>query len=157
MAGRIYAILKRLQMKGDVNPDELAYKIRDLEGNTVSKKEARKIIRKEYPSKAERFNKEKRNKLERKMIVNKVKKERLPLTDISRQSPNQTRINSSQIRGKSLHAKNILDNIISGAYLQDPTLDEHQKKFFDKLVNLWESKPVDNLGKEGGNFPEKST
>lgn len=157
MAGRIYAILKRLQMEGNANPDELAYKIRDLEGNIVSKKKAREIILEKYPSKAERLKKEKRNKLRRKIIVNKNKKERLPLTDISRQSPNQAGINSSQIRGKSLRSKDIIDNIISGAYLQDPTLDDDQRELFSKLKRMWESSSGDNLCKEGGNFLKKST
>ena len=79
-------------------------------------------------------------------------------TAISRQSPtNRIGINSSQIRGNTLPIKTVIDNILSGEYLQDPSLDEEEKKLFSILAKLWDELPVDNLGKEGGNFSEKST
>ncbi len=159
MAGRIYAVLKRLQTGDNKNFDDLEYKLRDLNGNIISKKEARRIVLEKFPSKAEREKLSRRNKIKKKITANKNKRERIPSqTAISRQSPtNQVGINSSQIRGNTLPAKTVIDNIRSGKYLQDPSLDEKQKEFFATLVRLWKELPVDNLGKEGGNFSEKST
>jgi transposase len=156
MAGRIYAVLKRLQTEGDKNPDELKYKLRDLDGNVITRKEARKLILTKFPSKAEREKAAEMNEMKRMVFDNKNKKERLPLTDISRQSSSQTGINSSQIKGP-LSAKDVINNIISGEYMQDPTLDDDQKKLFSKFRSLWESLPVDNLCKKEGKFFKKST
>jgi transposase len=159
MAGRIYAVLNRLQTKDNKNIDELEYKLRDLNGNVVSKKKARRIVLERFPSKAEREKSEKRNKMRKVDTNNRNKKERMPSqTAISRQSPtNRIGINSSQIKGNTLPAKTVIDNIRSGKYLQDPSLDEGQKELFSILVKLWDELPVDNLGKEGGKFSEKST
>ena len=54
-----------------------------------------------------------------------------------------------------LPTKVILENILSGAYLQDTTLTKHQKDFFSKLVSLWENIPVNNLCKDGEKIRKK--
>jgi hypothetical protein len=155
MAGRIYAVLKRLQTQSNKNPDELEYKFRDLDGNIITKKDARKIVLAKFPSKAKKAAEI--NKMSKIISNNNKNRESLPSqTAMSRQSSNQTEINSSQIKGP-LPAKNIIDSIISGEYLQDPSLDKQRKDFLTKFVSIYKNLPVDNLCKEKGEFFKKST
>jgi transposase len=154
MAGRIYAILMRMEMVDKVNSDELSYKIRDLDGNIISQNEARKIVQEKFPSKAQKDE----------VLKQKNKKGRESLSsqnhNIPRQSHKQFANNSSKRSCKTLPAKDIINNIISGAYLQDSELDDDKREFFALLSKLYhdleQNIPVDKFCKDSGNFLKKT-
>jgi len=87
MAGRVYALLNRMQraentcyksLRAPVDPEEqlkpeqVVYKIRDLDGKIIDKREVRKIIQEKFPSKSQR----KRNVLEKRKKDRSSKKQK---------------------------------------------------------------------------------
>ena len=84
MAARVYAVLKRMQRDENSNykssyplsaedqpkPQEVEYKLIDLDGNVVTKKEARKIVQSKFPRKSQR----KKNALDDAKNQKKLKK-----------------------------------------------------------------------------------
>lgn len=100
-AARSYALMKRMhESRNSLTSEEnISYKLRDLNGNTINSKQARDIILAKYPSK---------NSLQK-------EKERIPLQlNLSRQS-----LNSSKMKvGDPPLISDILDDILSEETLQ---------------------------------------
>ena len=86
MAGRVYALLKRMQRAENscyrstvesaqptelLRPAEVVYKLRDLEGNVINKKLARKLVVEKFPSISQKRREEKVRKNSEKSAKNK--------------------------------------------------------------------------------------
>ncbi len=144
MAGRVYALLKRMQRAEDscykstvesaqpielLRPEEVVYKLRDLEGNIIDKKTARELVMAKFPSISQKRREEKARKNIEKSGNNKDTeiKNRSKRTDKSKEStgsqqsfPDQPRQipapvqeNSSMRSGRTLPAGSILDDMLS--------------------------------------------
>lgn len=96
LAARSYAVMKRMQEAPDSlrNGDDVAFQLRNLDGNPITSEQARQIILTQYPSKSK---------------TNKKKKERPhPQVYLSRQS-----LNSSNMKpGEPLPIGDLLNNIL---------------------------------------------
>ena len=182
MAGRVYAVLKRMQRSPTSNytssipvvpqeqlrSEEVAYQLRDLEGNVVTNKVGRAIVQEKFPSKSQR---KKQEALEKKQ--NKAKKETMQaeknaekqreslpshqlLTEEMRQLFRQMPENSSVRSGKTLPAKNVLDNMLPGRFLQNEDDNSEKATLIDVLIKLKKHieenahEAVDNLYESGG-------
>jgi len=146
MAGRVYALLKRMQrventcyksLKGPVDPKEqlepeqVVYKIRDLEGKIIDKREARKIIQVKFPSKSQReknaLEKGKKDKSSKKQksrtLPQQIEREstasKKPLSDQPRQSFRQQPDDSSMRSREALPISIILKDTFPELLLQD--------------------------------------
>ncbi len=186
MAGRVYALLNRMQRaentcykssiapvdhEQQLKPEQIVYKIRDLNGKIIDKREARKIIQEKFPSKSQR----KRDALEKRkkgMSPKKQKIRTLPqqikrestasqksLSDQPRQFPRLDRDNSSMRSGETLPISTVLKYTFSELFLQDKNdsdskvlgeFREIQKEGM-KIVGA-----VDKLYKGGAKKPEKN-
>ena len=102
MAGRVYALLKRMQRAEDscyrstvesaqpielLRPSEVVYKLKDLEGNVINKKTARELIVKKFPSISQKRREEKAGKNNEKSAKNK---------DTETKNQNKNRTNKSR-------------------------------------------------------------
>jgi len=186
---RVYAVLKRMQRSESsnykssfsissseqLNTEEVAYQLRDLDGNVVTKKVAREIVQEKFPSKSQREKQEAQAKKQKESqkepihIPNATEqhKESLPsqqlLSEQPRQFVREMSANSSKRSGKTLPAKTVLDNTLSEWFLQDKDNDFGKGELRDlliKLKNQIEKKEidvVDNLWKSGGEITEKNT
>ena len=189
MAGRVYAVLKRMQRSETSNytssipvaspeqlkSEEVAYQVRDLDGNVVTNKEAREIVQEQFPSKSQRkkqdahAKKQDRTKTKKESMQaeNNTEKQResLPshqlLSEQTRQLFGQLPENSSVRSGKTLPAKDILDNMMHGRFLQDEANDSGKGTLIDVLIKLKkqieenEQETVDNRYESGGKKMQK--
>ena len=159
MAGRVYAVLKRMQRSQTSNytssipvvsqeqlrSEEVAYQLRDLDGNVVTNKVGRKIVQEQFPSKSQRKKQEalekKQNKAKPESMQAKKnaekQRESIPshqlLTEETRQLFRQMPENSSVRSGKTLPAKDVLDNMLPGRFLQDED-DNSEKSHSDRCA-----------------------
>ncbi len=145
MAGRVYALLKRMQRaentfykstsmvvdpEDQLKAEEVGYKLRDLDGNVIDKRTARKIILEKFPSKAEkrRIAERKNSSKKRGNQTQKQASEKQPerestapqesLSDQPRQIPGIVPDNSSMRSGKTLPIKTILEDTFPELFLQ---------------------------------------
>ena len=150
MAGRVYALLKRMQRAENscyksmiepprkanlLQPEEVVYKIRDLDGNVIDKTTARELIRAKFPSVAQKKREEKSRKTNEQSAANGQPETNKPdskrgnksrestvsqqsLTDQPRQFPARVLKNSSMRSGKTLPAANILEDMLSKLSVQ---------------------------------------
>ena len=186
---RVYAVLKRMQRSETCNykssvplnaseqlqPEEVAYQLRDLDGNVVTKKVAREIVLEKFPSKSQRekqqAEKKKQQKSQKEFIqvrnTTEKNKESLPsrkiLLEQTRQSVEDISANSSPRSGKTLPAKTVLDNMISEQFLQEGDNDSGRTELMRILRKLKEDierqeiDVVDNLCKGGVKKNKKNT
>ena len=145
MAGRVYALLKRMQRAENscyrstvesaqptelLRPAEVVYKLRDLEGNVINKKLARKLVVEKFPSISQKRREEKVRKNSEKSAKNKgmqTKNRNAKRTDNGRESaasqksttdqprqfPAPVQENSSMRSGKTLPAGSVLEDVLS--------------------------------------------
>lgn len=160
MVGRVYALLKRMQRaentcyksanvivdpEDQLKPEEVGYKIRDLDGNITDKRQARKIIQQKFPSISQkrRDEKERKNKSKSsKQLKGKTQKQKnenqqnerestasqKSLSDQPRQFPRLDRDNSSMRSGKTLPVNVILKDMFPELFLQYK-FDSDREKF----------------------------
>ncbi len=189
MAGRVYAVLKRMQRSETSNykssisvapgeqlsSEEVAYQLRDLDGHVVTNKVAREIVREQFPSKAQRKKHDAQAKEQHKAKKESMQagdntekqKESLPshqlLAEQMRQFFGQMPENSTVRSGKTLQAKDVLDNMMHEWFLQDENIDSEKGALIDSLIKLKnqmekrEVKPVDNSWESGGKNMQKNT
>ena len=145
MAGRVYALLNRMQLVENscyrstvesaqpielLRPAEVVYKLRDLEGNVINKKQARKLVVEKFPSISQkrrdekvRKNSEKSAKIKDMQTKNHNAKRtdkgreravsQKSTTDQPRQFPAPVQENSSMRSGKTLPAGSVLEDMLS--------------------------------------------
>ena len=147
MAGRVYALLKRMQQaenshyrssSGSVEPakllkpEEVPYKLRDLEGNIIDKKTARNLILATFPSVSQKRRAEKSKKDGKRSPthqgthrVSEEKREspvsQQSLSDQPRQSVAKQRAGSSMRNGRTLPAASVLEDTLSKLSVQVET------------------------------------
>lgn len=186
MAGRVYALLKRMQQaentcykssKAPVDPEEqlkpeqVVYKIRDLDGKIIDKREARKIIQEKFPSKSQRkrndLDTRKKDRSQKKqksqMLAQQIEREstasQKSLSDQPRQFPRLDRDNSSMRSGETLPISTILKDTFPELFLQDKinsdskVLGEFREIKKDRIQIV---EAVDKLYKGGAKKPEKT-
>ena len=164
MAGRIYAMLKRMKNAENCNynvakvaysqdrlkPNEVRYKLRNLEGNIISKQEATKIVRENFPSKSKREMSALKAKEKQRESLSSLK----PFEGQPRQFFLLDSENSLKRSCKTLPVKDILNDMFSELFLQDNGVDLERKTFYDTLKRLKdqieEKELVDKLCKGGG-------
>jgi hypothetical protein len=182
MAGRVYAVLKRMQRSATSNytssipvvaqeqlrAEEVAYQLKDLDGKVVTNKVGRAIVQQQFPSKSERKKQEalgeKQDKAKKESMQAgknaENQRESLPshqlLKEETRQLFRQMPENSSVRSGKTLPAKDVLDNMMSDRFLQDEGNDPEKGTLIYALIKLKKHieedahEGVDNLHESGG-------
>ncbi len=171
MAGRVYALLNRMQRaEGSrylssrgatppqqlLKPEEVGYKIRDLNGKIISKRETRRVVLENFYGNLSRKRSTLNTRSEGKLREAKNKSEESSaslrlLSSQPRQFPKCFQDNSSKRSGRALPAGVILKNTLTEFFMQ------HQ---FDDTAELSEnllgdaenrsSASVNNLWKGGG-------
>jgi len=154
MAGRIYTVLKRMLMSDSnyakyckntnmnlIKSDRVKYQMKDLDGNVISKKEARDIILEKYPGKS------------------KKKKTNPTFHSINTKQPlNKLNKDSSNRAGRTRRITDILNDMFNFNFDQDNDLELNKKKFINSLKKLKESivqSDEDNLLVKCGEKVEK--
>ncbi len=163
MAGRLYALLNRMQRaEGSryvsststiqpsqlLQPQEVGYKLKDLDGRIIDKKEARRIVLERFPSKSQR----RQNAAAKRTASTQKKREQgkseesptslQPLSGQPRQLPKYFRDNSSKRSEKTLPAGVILKDTFPELLLQSQIDDDWgqlkklQDKQEDRIRNL---------------------
>lgn len=148
MAGRIYAVLKRMQLsnnsnyagycntndyKSSIKPDKVRYVMKDMKGKIITKKQARAIVLEKYPGKNKKASLRSQNNL-------------------SKQFSSQKGESSSRRSCRTRQAKYILNDIFNDDFFQDNS-DPVKIKMLEKLRKLLEESErndVDNLLVTGG-------
>ena len=141
MAGRVYALLIRMQKAAGsrylsatnsvqpsqlLQPQDVGYKLRDLEGRIIDKKEARRIVLEKFPSKSQRRKHaaamETANTLKTRQQSYRKSEESSaslqPLSGQPRQLPKCFQDNSSKRSGKTLPAGIILKHTFPELFVQ---------------------------------------
>ena len=185
MAGRVYAILNRMQRaentcykssrapvdhEQQLKPEQIVYKIRDLNGKVIDKREARKIIQEKFPSKSQRkrddLEKRKKERSQKKQksrtLPRQIKREstasQKSLSDQPRQFPRLDRDNSSMRSGETLPISTVLKDTFPELFLQDK-IDSYSKVLGEFRAIQKEGKKivgaVDKLYKGGAKKLEK--
>jgi len=146
MAGRVYAVLNRMQRaentrykiseapvasEQQLKPEQVVYKIRDLDGKIIDKREARNIIREKFPSKSQRkreaLDKRKKDRPTKKqkiqILAQQIEREstasQKSLSDQPRQFPKVNRDNSSMRSEEALPLSIILKNTFPELFFQE--------------------------------------
>lgn len=151
MAGRVYALLKRMQRAENscyrssassvepakvLKPEEVVYKLRDLEGSIINKKTARQLILTKFPSASQKRKDEKsRSKESAKNREPCTKNQKSRKSSASQKSfadqPGQfaakLHANSSMRNGRTLPAGSILDDMLSKLFVQVELRSKHQE------------------------------
>jgi len=151
MAGRLYALLKRMQRAENsryrssagsvepakvLKPEEVVYKLRDLEGNIINKKMARQLILTKFQSAMQKRKDEKnRSKESAKNREERTKNQKSRESSASQKSftdqPGQfaakLQANSSMRNGRTLSAGSILDDMLSKLFVQVELRSNHQE------------------------------
>lgn len=153
MAGRVYALLKRMQRAENsryrssagsvepvkvLKPEEVVYKLRDLEGNIINKKTARQLILTKFPSALQKRKDEKSRRNSKESATNRearTNNEKSRESSASQKSfadqPGQfaarLQANSSMRNGRTLPARSILDDMLSKLFVQVELRSKHQE------------------------------
>jgi hypothetical protein len=169
MAGRVYALLIRMQKAAGsrylsatnavqpsqlLQPHEVGYKLRDLEGRIIDKKEARRIVLEKFPSKSQRRKKaaatKTANTLKTRQHSHRKSEESpaslQPLSGQPRQLPKRFQDNSSKRSGKTLPAGIILKHTFPELFVQSQIEIDCEDKTESQIPNLM---PVNKLCRGG--------
>ena len=186
MAGRVYALLKRMQRAENsryrssavsvepakvLKPEEVVYKLRDLEGNIVNKKTARQLIMTKFPSALQKRKDEKSRRNSKESATNReacMKNQKSRESSASQKSftdqPGQfaanLQTNSSMRNGRTLPAGSLLEDMLSKLSLQVELRSNSQETGdLDRLVEekVRADTVVDNLWIGGGKETSKKT
>ena len=124
-----------------IKSDRVKYQMKDLDGNVISKKEARDIILEKYPGKS------------------KKKKTNPTFHSINTKQPlNKLNKDSSNRAGRTRRITDILNDMFNFNFDQDNDLELNKKKFINSLKKLKESivqSDEDNLLVKCGEKVEK--
>lgn len=178
MAGRLYALLNRMQRAERsryvsstrtippvrlLQPQEVGYKLRDLDGQIIDKKEARRIVLNNFPSKSQRkrnvTKKRSMNEAQQAQIKNEESSASLkPLSGQPRQLPSNLRDSSSKRSRKTLPVGIILKNTFPELLTQsqiDAEWEQSKKLRDEKEDRNRNNVPVSNLFIGGEKKSEK--
>ena len=181
----MYAILNRMQRaentcykssiapvdhEQQLKPEQIVYRIRDLNGKVIDKREARKIKQEKFPSKSQRkrddLEKRKKERSQKKQksrtLPRQIKREstasQKSLSDQPRQFPRLDRDNSSMRSGETLPISTVLKDTFPELFLQDK-IDSYSKVLGEFRAIQKEGKKivgaVDKLYKGGAKKLEK--
>ena len=153
MAGRLYALLKRMQRAENsryrssagsvepakvLKPEEVVYKLRDLEGNIINKKTARQLILTKFPSALQKRKEEKSRRKSKDSATNREARtnnqksresstSQKSFSDQPGQFAARLQANSSMRNGRTLPAGSILDDMLSKLFVQVELRSKHQE------------------------------
>lgn len=86
LAGRVYAVMKRMADQ-NIAPEDIPYKLRDLDGQPTDAKTAKELIDRKYPSKKEQQKRQRQQNKKKKQTKKPSKKLSEPSAELETTSP----------------------------------------------------------------------